>query len=263
MGPGSSCFGCRYDWSLGGNSFREGRECRSGSPPVRPPFLSARLIDDGPGLRLIREKCDTEKFYICEFRDRRLQGSDNILWSTDPFEGVFNTLDAAGKRRLANEQGRFVLEVARSYPLDVLQSTVRSAARQLALMQLSEFRDIDRDSGNSPAGFSLEQTRLHDAGALAPIVDSYGKLSIAVAILALLALPIMVRFRLLGWQLALTVATGVLFNAIICGGLSTPHDRYGARVLWVIPLIAAVSLGKLAPFPSGSPRWRTEPVSLH
>lgn len=247
---------------LGETIFVKGVDVALGSPPIRPSFLSARLIDDGPGLRLIREKCDTKNFYICEFRGRRLQGSDDILWSTDPFKGVFNTLDAAGKRRLANEQGRFVLEVAKSYPFEVLQSTASAVGRQLGLMQLSEFRDIDRDRARVATAPLSAQAQLYDAGSLAPIVDNYGKLSVLVAVIALLAMPLLIQFRLLKWQIAVTVVAGVLFNAIICGGLSTPHDRYGARVLWVIPLIAAVALGRLAPLLSGLPPRRTEPSNL-
>jgi hypothetical protein len=37
----------------------------------------------------------------------------------------------------------------------------------------------------------------------------------------------------------------VLLNSVICGGLSTPHDRYGARVLWLLPLLAGAALLKL------------------
>jgi hypothetical protein len=29
-------------------------------------------------------------------------------------------------------------------------------------------------------------------------------------------------------------------NALICGGLSAPHPRYGARIMWLLPLAALV-----------------------
>jgi hypothetical protein len=31
---------------------------------------------------------------------------------------------------------------------------------------------------------------------------------------------------------------GVLGNAIVCGALSAPRDRYQARVIWLVPLVA-------------------------
>lgn len=38
--------------------------------------------------------------------------------------------------------------------------------------------------------------------------------------------------------LLLVLATGLLVNAFIFGGLSAPADRYQARVVWLVPLLA-------------------------
>jgi hypothetical protein len=35
---------------------------------------------------------------------------------------------------------------------------------------------------------------------------------------------------------------GVVANAAVTGILSTPHDRYQARVIWLIPLLAMIVL---------------------
>ncbi|MBD0272787.1 MAG: hypothetical protein ICV73_12760, partial [Acetobacteraceae bacterium] len=40
--------------------------------------------------------------------------------------------------------------------------------------------------------------------------------------------------RLLG--ILCCVAAGVLANAAVLGALSGPHDRYGARIAWLLPL---------------------------
>jgi hypothetical protein len=34
-------------------------------------------------------------------------------------------------------------------------------------------------------------------------------------------------------ELAATVALALLANAFVCGALSNPHDRYGARMVWL------------------------------
>ncbi|GAA4008889.1 hypothetical protein GCM10022211_23310 [Sphingomonas humi] len=246
---------------VGEMMFAKGVEAALGTPPIRPPFLTARLIDDGPGMRFIQERCATRRFYVCEFRDRLPQASDIFLWDPDPARGVFNTLDPAGKRRIAEEQGSFVLAVVLAYPGEVLASTTRSAAHQLGLMRLSEFRDIDLGRGDAVSAPDAVVTGLHDAGRLAPYVDAYANLSLVVAVLALLALPFLVRMKLVDGRVAIMIVAGVLVNALVCGGLSTPHDRYGARVLWVLPLLAASAMARLAPSPRGSPRWRSEPIS--
>jgi peptidoglycan/LPS O-acetylase OafA/YrhL len=37
--------------------------------------------------------------------------------------------------------------------------------------------------------------------------------------------------------LAVTVALALLANAFVCGALSNPHDRYGARMVWLAVLV--------------------------
>ena len=43
-------------------------------------------------------------------------------------------------------------------------------------------------------------------------------------------------------HLAVTVTVAILANAFICGVLSGPHDRYGARIVWIATLTAAIAL---------------------
>ena len=38
-------------------------------------------------------------------------------------------------------------------------------------------------------------------------------------------------------ELATTVALAILANAAVCGALSNPHDRYGARMVWLAALV--------------------------
>jgi cytochrome c biogenesis factor len=65
---------------------------------------------------------------------------------------------------------------------------------------------------------------------------------VALLSMALIALGVMAaarrgRFGDLD-RLALTVCLALLANAAICGGLSNPHDRYGARMAWVATFAA-------------------------
>jgi uncharacterized membrane protein YhaH (DUF805 family) len=37
--------------------------------------------------------------------------------------------------------------------------------------------------------------------------------------------------------LAAAIALAILVNAVVCGALSNPHDRYGARLVWLAPFV--------------------------
>jgi hypothetical protein len=39
-------------------------------------------------------------------------------------------------------------------------------------------------------------------------------------------------------KLVVFIVIGVLVNALVCGTLSEPYDRYQARVVWLIPFLA-------------------------
>jgi hypothetical protein len=42
--------------------------------------------------------------------------------------------------------------------------------------------------------------------------------------------------------LAATVSLALLGNAFVCGVISGPHDRYGARMAWVATLVVLISV---------------------
>jgi hypothetical protein len=43
----------------------------------------------------------------------------------------------------------------------------------------------------------------------------------------------------------LMVATTLVLNAVLCGALSDPTDRYQSRVVWMLPLSAIFGLGRM------------------
>ena len=63
------------------------------------------------------------------------------------------------------------------------------------------------------------------------------------SMLALLAVIVLAarspRFAALG-PLAVMAALAILANAAVCGVLANPHDRYGARMVWIATLVVAL-----------------------
>lgn len=41
-------------------------------------------------------------------------------------------------------------------------------------------------------------------------------------------------------RLAVVIIFSIVVNAFVCGAMSEPYDRYEARVIWLIPLLAAL-----------------------
>ena len=66
------------------------------------------------------------------------------------------------------------------------------------------------------------------------------------------------RFDATG-RLAATVTVAILANAVVCGALSGPHDRYGARIAWIATFTAAIAIlraiNNLLPNAKGKGAW--------
>jgi peptidoglycan/LPS O-acetylase OafA/YrhL len=65
-----------------------------------------------------------------------------------------------------------------------------------------------------------------------------------LAMIALLAHAIWRRRRDDVTLLAATVTLALLGNAVICGVISGPHDRYGARMVWIATFTALIAAAR-------------------
>ena len=93
-------------------------------------------------------------------------------------------------------------------------------------------------------GFSAREWAAFDQARQAQglLKDALTPLNPFHLLVVLLALPVLAwaawRGQGLALALALFLLAAVLGNALICGGLSGPHPRYGARIRWLLPVAA-------------------------
>lgn len=225
-----------------------------GAPPLRPPFLMARMISDGPGYAYLLAHCPEIDLHVCQFLPRLPLGTDDFLWSLNPETGVYGIADAETRRALADEQMTFVLGVLQFDPLGQIIASLRGFLEQFARFGLCEFsytaslRDITLETlpPNQHAAF-IDSALYRGTFPLRPAnYMIHATTTVAAVFLAWHAARATVRP---GWPapadrpflvFAALVIVGVVANAAVTGILSTPHDRYQARVIWLIPLLAMI-----------------------
>lgn len=217
-----------------------------GAPPIRPPFLMARVIDDGPGYRYLQSTCPDNGFKVCEFLPRLPAQSDQFLWDLDPAHGVFAASDGDTRRALSAEQLRFVLAVVESDPAGQAAASAVNVFKQLSLMSLPEFvYDAQQREGferKIPAEHlsPMRETRAWQESIPWSAFGWVGWISLFIG-LGFVAWSLGAGMRSIDSRLVALVAfvlLGVLMNAVVCGVLSTPHDRYQARLAWLVPFCA-------------------------
>jgi hypothetical protein len=218
-----------------------------GAAPLRPPFLMARMIEDGPGLRYILATCPSNGFRVCEFADRLPMMADDFLWKSGS-DGVFAGVSPEKRRELSNEQMRFALAVIRYDPWGQLSASLKDAAMQLTEFGLTEFQytDLEKEgfAGKIPGAHlkTMRQSAAYRGTMPLRYFDAWLQVSVLLAGLVVAAVLLRrgLRTRASSPLVPIVIWTviGILVNAAVCGVFSGPHDRYSARVAWLLPFAA-------------------------
>jgi putative flippase GtrA len=134
---------------------------RTGSRLGHPPFLTARVLADGPGLAYLRHACaqtgqtgGAQPYVLCRFQANvaadtsfvaaaptgwNLSTASNlILWSNLKNRGVFNLLDRPGRIGLEAEEMRFVIGTVKYDPVGQTLASLRDWGEQLVAFQVTD-----------------------------------------------------------------------------------------------------------------------------
>jgi hypothetical protein len=213
-----------------------------------------RMLQDGIVTRYLNEHCPDPRFKLCEYRAELPLDADMFFWGNPIF------IKLGRFAGLGQEMQTIALESLIAYPAMQLHSVVADTAKQLIEVRSGEgvlneiwhtYAIIERYTPwNVPEMKAARQQR----GEVS--FTTINMLHYPLALLALAALPAILlllrqrRFDAVR-SLALTVGFAVLANAAVCGVFSNPHDRYGARIVWLASLtvlLAAITALRPAKF---------------
>ena len=255
---------------LASQAYAAAIKLRTGDDLGRPPFLTARVLADGPGRAYLRHACAAGvKWTLCAYAKDPLDSTEDILWSDDPATGIFNSADYHVRLRLEQEEHAFVLHALAYDPLREAGAALRNWGLQLVAVGYQEpLRDpayylADDYWKTTTLKPLLLRERACDPERGTCILNLPAKLmseidaAVAIAALAWLGWSLACEGRPGGRSLRLASARAdwtdaavrtraavalmvlaVALNAAVCGMLSGPFDRYEARLLWLIPCAA-------------------------
>lgn len=208
-------------------------------------FVFARMLQDGIVMRLLDDTCPKSGYRLCAYRDSLPPTADGWLWTPDsPFFTLGHFTGTAA------ESERIVHDAMLRYPSLQLKAAIRDAATQFA-----RFRTGDQIEPQEwvlypvlahylPGQMSAYLAARQQRGKIDFRV--MGSLHVVVGVLSLIGLVLFLvsvvssrrdkRIVLQGFVLAALVG-----NAIICGVLSGPHDRYQSRLIWLAPFALVIS----------------------
>lgn len=221
-----------------------------------PPFLTARVLADGPGRVYLRKACANETPYeLCRFKNLELKEGNLILWSVYPQRGIYMSQPPAVQRKLIEEQIPFVWAVATHETIPQIGASLRNWGMQLISFDVSDLSLLGDGWKRTAAAGSIDETLM--PWMRTPAVDHryplwlftlFEQIGFVAAIGFLIFRLTRADFRAPDDErrtfLALvTFALGlVILNAGIAGALSGVFHRYQARVVWIAPLAALLAI---------------------
>jgi hypothetical protein len=240
---------------LGERAFSQAIERMTGAPPIRPPFLMARMIEDGPGYRYLQATCPGNGLEVCAYLDRLPVSAEDFVW--DGREGPFGAADMPTRRALSAEQVRFAWNVLRFDFVGQASASLANWMRQLTTF--SQLTDFSYGYNMRQAFASVlpepYRTRLQTTPAardalplqVASLVFQLAAFASALALVYVFAAyrNVSMMEGVVFWEFAGLVIAGVMLNAAVCGVLAGIFDRYQARVVWLVPMLALVGGLKL------------------
>jgi len=209
-----------------------------------PPFLTARLIADGPGRWYLEQHCPEIHLALCRYVGNLPAESDEFLWNP---KGIWPAAAASGDDRIRQEELPFVLGTLRAYPREEISIFAAHFWQQLSAFGLWDLgrNDWVFEAFDSalPGGKSSYQKSWQANDELPLDFSSAVQYWVVITSLAAIVLftPLLLRSgppRFLG--LSVIILPTFVANAFLTGPFSNIEERYQSRVVWLLPLLAGL-----------------------
>ncbi len=215
-----------------------------------------RMLQDGIVKQYLDGHCPDPALRLCAYKDRLPNDADTWFWGNDLFDKLGRF---AG---LGPEMATIVTQSVLDYPGAQIRTAAVATARQLIDVHTGEgvlnsvWHTYAMIESFLPHLVPAMRAARQQAGEIG--FTTINRVDYPVALIAMALLPVIV---VLAWRrkippdlgdLAATVALAVLANAFVCGALSNPHDRYGARIVWIAVFAVAIGLLRLCRRPMRS-----------
>lgn len=207
-----------------------------------------RMMQDGIVARFLNDHCPREKFKLCPYRKQLPATADEFLWGNSMFNalGRFDGLN--------DEMSYIVVHSLADYPAWQAQAALQAVGQQLLHVATGE-----GTNGWIPHTYGIIARYIPSqvAPMRAARQQHWGLdfayvnwLHVPVALGSMLALIALLGHALARHRLddltllAGTVSLALLGNAFICAVISGPHDRYGARMVWLATFVVLTALSR-------------------
>ncbi|HKD22182.1 MAG TPA: hypothetical protein VKB71_09215 [Rhizomicrobium sp.] len=212
-----------------------------------PVFVFARLLQDRIVMRLLDDTCPDAHYRLCAYKEVLPRTADQWLWGRgSPFLalGRFEGTSA--------ESSRIVWDSFVRYPALQLEVALGDAAHQFVTFRTGDQIEPQEWVLLHPLGeFIPRQLRAYLAARQQQGGIDFRPINLLHLTVAWLSLLGLVAAFAVAWRRRERksavffgfILAALVSNAVICGALSNPHDRYQSRLIWLAPFGLALIVG--------------------
>lgn len=210
-------------------------------------FLMGAMVEHGIAKKYLDEHCGEKQFRLCAYKDSLNYKAWEFMWDED------SPLNSTGGWKANKEEYNEIIRGTLTEPRFILLHVKESL--QATVLQLMRFR-INDGNGPVPENSLLRQrVAKYFPGELEEFENSRQNrdaLQLTDKANLLFYAIMVVTFVLLAslWYkgtfqhkpVVIFLITAIILNAWVCGTFSTAIDRYGCKVIWLLPLILMLEL---------------------
>ncbi|OPF96149.1 hypothetical protein [Rhodopseudomonas palustris] len=205
-----------------------------------------RMLQDGIVKRYLDDNCPRQQLKLCPYKDELPPTGDDFLW------GGNNMFDKLGRFEGMSDEMEFISKQAvTAYPWMQFKAASKATWDQLVHVATGEgtngwlphtYGIIERYLPEQSKAMRAAKQQHWDIN-----FDAVNMVHVPVALGSMVLMLVILGSAL--WRhrlddvtlLAGTVTLALLGNALICGIISGPHDRYGSRIVWIATFTAMIA----------------------
>ena len=218
--------------------------------PYGNVFVLARVIYDGPGMTVLHRDCPDRRWRLCPYLNQLPATADEFLWARSS-----PVMLAGGHKAISADADAIIREAIITQPGLLLVATWDNTIEQLTRFASGDGLEswneqvgsrIDQDfPAQERAAFHAARQQSGNLAVPSPLAIAHRVTALAGIAAALFLLPLAWRQRhVAAWFLVIALISLPL-SAAITGGLSTPHDRYQSRIVWLPAAVAFLTVPAL------------------
>lgn len=224
---------------------------KTGYPPTNLPFLAAHISDIPAAQAVLNDACPAAGYELCNHLNQFEKGTwiSFLFNSTADKGGVYSASSQSVRDRLEAEQQQVLLYALKSRPFAIGGHFLRDGLRQIWVIDLGDIAP-HRYLATFPIQYQsiivddIKGTRIVQK----PVIfEQFSTIQSIISFFAFWTLLLMgwasrtylMRDGHLTGRFVVLVFVGVFLNAMICGMAASPLGRFQARVVFLLPFLAA------------------------